>query len=204
MALRRVVEVRRRLAVCFDVPFNAGPVRYEPIRWTLWAGCYPGHDNDSFRESMSILRSFGVNRMVDLTEEDELTTAGEKVWSYHARLTVLASPILQRPVVRSERFAVRDDCAPGNRVAVGVCRAIDEAVRAGERTYLHCRGGVGRTATMVAAYLLWSGLAGERDVLGVLDRMRRYESRPAPMPAQVDWLFGVWIPYVKRMRRKER
>jgi protein-tyrosine phosphatase len=38
-------------------------------------------------------------------------------------------------------------------------RFIDAAVRAGHRVLVHCKMGIGRSPTMAAAYLIWTGLS---------------------------------------------
>jgi predicted protein tyrosine phosphatase len=55
---------------------------------------------------------------------------------------------------------------------------IDAAVKAGHRVLIHCKVGVGRSATMAAAYLIWTGLS-------VGEAVRQVEESAALLPLVV-------------------
>jgi protein-tyrosine phosphatase len=50
---------------------------------------------------------------------------------------------------------------------VGILQAIEQALAANHVVYLHCWGGIGRTGTVIACYLIQQGLAGS----AALDRI---------------------------------
>ena len=53
--------------------------------------------------------------------------------------------------------------------------AIGDSLDAGEPTYVHCWGGVGRTGTVIGCWLLRHGLAEPSNVLDVLMRLRQQD-----------------------------
>jgi len=107
----------------------------EPGR--LLAGAYPG--------SLDELAEAGVTLVVDLTEEGELAPYAERL----------------PPGVRHLRLPIRDfACAePGQMRAT--LDAIDGEHDRGDVVLVHCRGGCGRTGTVVGCWLVRHGLTGE-------------------------------------------
>jgi protein-tyrosine phosphatase len=54
-------------------------------------------------------------------------------------------------------MAVRDFSVPGETEMRAILDALDEALAEGHVVYLHCRGGLGRTGTVVGCYLVRHG-----------------------------------------------
>ena len=52
---------------------------------------------------------------------------------------------------------IRDLTPPTVEQAIRICRIVEEGVRAGYGVAVHCRGGLGRTGTALAAALVWFG-----------------------------------------------
>ena len=63
--------------------------------------------------------------------------------------------------VRRLSFPVRDFSVPGEDELVATLDAIDAELTAGRVVYLHCRGGLGRTGTVVGCWLARHGTTGE-------------------------------------------
>lgn len=105
----------------------------------LFAGEYPGLKyGDPAGPRIDRMLHFGVTRFIDLTEEGE-----QEAYAY---LLPKGTSYL--------RFPIRDCGVPSSVEAVHhLIDRIDEWLPNEGSIYLHCRGGVGRTGTMVACYL---------------------------------------------------
>jgi len=55
------------------------------------------------------------------------------------------------------RFPMPDMAPPSFSQAVDICRLAEPAIRANDGIAVHCRGGLGRTGTVLAAILVWFG-----------------------------------------------
>lgn len=122
---------------------------YWVIDRTFLAGGYPY--NPGIEDAEDFLRRLlanGINAFVDLTEEDELT---------HYQ------PVLQRITSRPvnyRRFEVRDYSVPEFVQLKEIISHIDRLLEQGSHVYLHCRGGIGRTGTVVGCWLCSHGMSG--------------------------------------------
>ena len=83
---------------------------------------------------------------------------------------------------------VRDMEAPEIAEATRLCERISEALLAGRRVAVHCKGGLGRTGTLLAAYFIWSGAAKPE----ALSTIRRVEPRFVQSTAQLAFLRAYW------------
>lgn len=129
----------------------------------LLAGPYPG-DPDPGREVAKLggFLDLGIRRFVDLTEPGEHApyeptllriAAGRGLDVSHARMAI---PDMSVPT-------------PGQMREILGLLEVDLADR--EPVYVHCRGGAGRTGTVVGCYLVERGLA-PRDALAQLKQDR--------------------------------
>jgi hypothetical protein len=177
---------------------------YEAIQHRLYCGKYPAKNPAELKDSAAELGLLGIDTVVDFTEPDELTTSGEPLFRFswhHATGTGLMQA-WSLDKVRSINYVsmpVWDDHPPTKRVASKFCKFLDAEFNAGRRVYIHCRGGIGRTATMVCVYLLWAGMASRYSWRKTIDNLRCSQNRNAPMPLQVDWLNEVWVPYCEEV-----
>jgi len=117
----------------------------EPGR--LLAGTYPGAaDEETARQRLRELVAAGVTLAVDLTD------AGDPLAPYE---------LLLPPPLRRLGVPVRDFDVPSLAELERALDAIDEELGRGGVVYVHCRGGCGRTGTVVAAWLVRRGLTAD-------------------------------------------
>lgn len=110
------------------------------------AGEYPG-DADSTKASRKVRQHLeaGVRFFVDLTEEGELIPYDDILASEASRLGISK--------FEYRRFEIPDVSIPhSDELTASVLDAIDRGSRELPTVYIHCRGGVGRTGTIVGCY----------------------------------------------------
>jgi ADP-ribosylglycohydrolase len=136
-----------------SLPPRPLPATYWVVPGRLLVGEHPG--SQSRADAMERLRRFlvaGVTCFVDLTEPNEVP-------SYEALLP-FATPDGRR--VEYRREPIRDHGVPsGPETVARVIAMIDESLDAGHVVYLHCRAGIGRSATVAACWLANRGVAAD-------------------------------------------
>jgi protein-tyrosine phosphatase len=126
---------------------------------SLAAGEYPGAGDEArTREKLERFRAVGVNAFLDLTEAGEygLEAYDHLVegWATHTR----------RPI--------RDLTCPTDEGMSAILDEVDATLDAGRVLYVHCWGGIGRTGTVVACWLIRHGL-GPDEALASIAEWRR-------------------------------
>lgn len=123
------------------------------------AGEYPGARRaEEASAKVTQLLQAGIDLFIDLTETHELEP-------YQRILVDDAGERESRPAYL--RMPICDMNVPTHAEMVAILNAIDGALAAGRRIYLHCWGGIGRTGTVVGCYLVRHGLSGD----GALERV---------------------------------
>lgn len=129
---------------------------YWVIPGRFMAGPHPGGFSP-LRAAMDVTRLLGVG----ITFFLNLTEPGEEA-GYVQHLAGRA---------RQVRLAIRDFDVPSRAEMVIILDTIDRALAQEHGVYLHCFAGLGRTGTVVGAYLVRHGLTGE-DALAALKALR--------------------------------
>lgn len=124
----------------------------EPGR--LLAGEYPGaRSRQEARQKLAQFLGAGITFFVDLTVEGELKPYADLLAEEAAAAGV---------TVTHYRAPIPDLGTPTEAQVAAILDRIDAGIAAGERVYVHCWGGIGRTGTIVGCYLVRHGLSGEQ------------------------------------------
>lgn len=132
------------------------------------AGEYPGSLSPARAEGKILaLLNAGMNHFVDLTEPGELD-------AYFDDLQRSAGT--RGIAVSRERHPIRDLSIPSRPLVMRrILDAVDVALDEGKRVYVHCRGGVGRTGTVVGCWLVRHGKTGREALNQIAEWWRRME-----------------------------
>ena len=124
------------------------------------AGEYPGHkDHSQARENVRILLNAGLTHFIDLTEDRELKPYRETATEEADRLNL---------PFHWKRHPVPDVSTPSLGQMTRILDSIDRAMAGGNTVYLHCKGGVGRTGTVVGCWLRRQGYSGDEALAQVV------------------------------------
>lgn len=115
---------------------------------------------------LKALQRVGVTTLITLTE-----TALDE-----ARLPPFGLKSIWEPIP--------DMFPPGIEQGMRICQQIEKALGRNEVVAVHCRAGLGRTGTVLAAQLIWEG----QRALDALETVRRIEPRWVQSPAQINFL----------------
>ena len=179
-----------------------GPDR--PLANSYWvlpgrfaAGEYPGAlDATEAAARLRILVEAGIDHFIDLTEPvDGLEPYHEIARSEAHRL--------DRRVVH-ERHPIVDMGVPGTPgEMVEILDAVDRALDGGRNVYLHCWGGVGRTATVVGCWLVRHGRTGDEALQQVAEWWRGVAKvRRKPRSPETDEQFRYVRQWAEPAREK--
>ncbi|MBI3479910.1 MAG: dual specificity protein phosphatase family protein [Nitrosomonadales bacterium] len=128
---------------------------------------------------LKALQRVGVTTLVTLTE-----TALDE-----ARLAPFG--------IKSIWEAIPDMEAPTPEQGERLCLLIEQLLAQQEVVAVHCRAGLGRTGTVLAAHLIWEG----NSALGALETVRRIEPRWVQSQVQVDFLEAFALAQKKNRSR---
>ena len=133
------------------------PESYWVVPGKLIAGKYPGAiiENEARGKVLSLVE-MGITLFIDLTETEELKPYAHLLPENTGHV----------------RKAIRDVSIPTPELMREIQQLIAAAIAGGHVVYVHCRGGIGRTGTVVGCYLVEQGSTGQEALL-TITRLRK-------------------------------
>jgi len=142
----------------------------------LLAGEYPGHHNDAqaTRKKLELLAAAGIGTIIDLTDSND------RLAPYHEHLPAIAGP--RNAAMRRLSHPIPDVSVTTPERYDQIVSDIARSLADGQKVYIHCWGGVGRTGTVVGCWHVYRGLSAD-EALGEITAARsgtRKAHRAAP------------------------
>ncbi|KAM6497679.1 dual specificity protein phosphatase [Amanita muscaria] len=156
---------------CYGSLLTTTAVHPRPIPNSYWAtplllACeFPWDPREQYNPKIDALLRAGVRTFIDLTERGELepydTVLGERASSLE----------IDPSTIEYHCFPIRDRCLPQSiQLVHQVMAVLEDNERRGRLTAIHCRGGVGRTGTLVGCWLVYSRIAKDgEEALTIVD-----------------------------------
>lgn len=140
---------------------------YWVIPGRFLAGKTPvGNDDASTQEALRQLAETGIEYIINLMHEDEVSVANRPYGIYENALQSHRGPI------QMARFPILDMDVPTMDEMQQILNAIDQALSDRKPVYVHCWGGKGRTGTVVGSWLKRHGKAENSTVFTQLQDLR--------------------------------
>lgn len=169
IGLPPVAATARQARVALPPSASRGPTGFVWLIPGELAGTpWPGVVGDVTHD-LNALRDVGITRLVNLTH-----TPFDAALAKGFGIEVFQSPIT-------------DGEAPSATQAALLCTQLEQWMRTGEVIALHCRAGLGRTGTLLAAFWLWRG-NGTRSAVESVEVVRRLNQNMIQTMAQVEFL----------------
>ncbi len=145
----------------------------------IWAGSYIGVGGTGQTEShIAWLTQLEIGCIIDLSSPDD------QLPSYHTLLAQIA------PRIQYRNYPIRDGMVPSPALMVAILDRIAWCKSNNIALYIHCWGGVGRTGTVIACWLMREGLS-PRAALYSLNERRKAAGLRRESPdfhAQIDFV----------------
>ena len=120
-------------------------------------------DNDLFAIAVN-----GITLLVSLTERP------------------IAAEQLRAFGIAGRHFPITDMGVPALGPTARLCRSMEKAIQNGEGVAVHCHAGLGRTGTILAAFLVWQGVTANE----AIQRVREAIDGAIQTPAQAAFVRG--------------
>jgi len=156
------------------------PESYWVVPGYFLAGGYPipSLDETAVHQRLAAFLEAGFNTFFDLTRAGELTAYLPSLQEEASRYGIS---------VDYQRINIQDRGLPAHEQMAMLLDAIDAALAAGRKVYLHCWGGIGRTGVTVGCWLVRHGLTGGQALIRLNELYRTAEqSRLFPQSPETD------------------
>lgn len=130
----------------------------------LLAGPFFGGSELEVREKLEALEGIGIDSVISLAGFDEF-------YSDEGRAEEVEEHVAER--FNWQAYAIPDRTAPSKGQAQVILTWIDGALGSGNKVFLHCLAGRGRTGTIIGCWLARHGIASGHAVIERLNEMRR-------------------------------
>ena len=151
------------------VPFNRS---YWVVAGKLLAGGYPGSEDPIERErNLKGLIEAGIRHVISLMEPQEYDRPDEPFPPYVDHMESIAENM--KISVTFDQISIKDFSVPTERQMIRILNQIDMCIKYDKPVYVHCRGGKGRTGTVVGCYLARHGFAAGNDVIEKIKELRK-------------------------------
>lgn len=117
------------------------------------------------------LLNHGIRHVINLMESDEFDHDGNPFTPYDITMASLADA--EGMAITFDRMPIVDLSIPTRDDMVQILNVIDTHINAGQAVYVHCRGGRGRTGTVVGCYLARHGLGVGKRALWMIQKLRK-------------------------------
>jgi hypothetical protein len=168
----------------------------------LTVACEYPYSPGVIRSKLDSLLAAGIRTFIDLTEPNELIPYSNGLRERAAMLGLSQDDV---DTIEYHRFAIPDRCTPASHALVSdICAVLADCQNRGRKAAIHCRGGVGRTGTIVGCWLVQSGLAKDgKEALAFIEREWSQVEKSKRFPRSPET--GGQEDYVRAFRRmKER
>lgn len=143
----------------------------------IMAGPFPGSYED-FNAKLRLRSLFdeGIRAFINLQEEGEMAVSDKGYNENYADIFRIFLKNSNEPEIVGglvRRFSIPDKTVPSVELMKKILNEIDDLHSKNIPVYIHCWGGLGRTATVVGCWLMRHGIAERSTVLDEIFNLRR-------------------------------
>lgn len=156
---------------------------YWVVPGEIMAGAFPGSYED-FNAKLRLRSLFdaGIRAFINLQEEGEMARSdkgyNENYWDFF-RIFLKNSGQNEIEGGLVKRFSIPDKTVPSVELMKQILDEIDDLHAKKIPLYIHCWGGLGRTATVVGCWLMRHGMANRGSVIDEIFNLRSIGVDPA-------------------------